>query len=117
MLKEKAQKEKAIAIEEKKVAEEKRDLLIHSGKLYTTSEIAKELGISSAKKLNTMLQENKIQYKVNKTWVLYSQYAELGYTSVKQKELPNGVITYDSRWTGKGRDFILNLFKNKIKEK
>lgn len=91
-------------------AEKQRDKLIHQNKLYTTSEIAKELGLSSATKLNNLLSEKKIQYKQNKTWLLYSKYSELGLVSIKQDVLDNGKIIYDRKWTGKGRDFILNLF-------
>ena len=91
-------------------AEKQRDKLVHQNKLYTTSEIAKELGLSSATKLNNLLSEKKIQYKQNKTWLLYSKYAELGLVSIKQDVLDNGKIIYDRKWTGKGRDFILNLF-------
>ena len=91
-------------------AEKQRDKLVHHNKLYTTSEIAKELGLSSATKLNNLLSEKKIQYKQNKTWLLYSKYAELELVSIKQEVLDNGKIIYDRKWTGKGRDFILNLF-------
>ena len=91
-------------------AEKQRDKLVHQNKLYTTSEIAKELGSSSATKLNNLLSEKKIQYKQNKTWLLYSKYSELGLVSIKQEVLDNGKIIYDRKWTGKGRDFILNLF-------
>lgn len=92
-------------------AEKQRDKLIHQNKLYTTSEIAKELGLSSATKLNNLLAEKKIQYKQNKTWLLYSKYSESALVSIKQDVLDNGHIIYDRKWTGKGRDFILNLFK------
>lgn len=91
-------------------AEKQRDKLVHQNKLYTTSEIAKELVLSSATKLNNLLSEKKIQYKQNKTWLLYSKYSELGLVSIKQDVLDNGKIIYDRKWTGKGRDFILNLF-------
>ncbi|WP_346879330.1 phage antirepressor KilAC domain-containing protein [Clostridium sp. UBA7791] len=92
-------------------AEKQRDKLVHQNKLYTTSEIAKELGLSSATKLNNLLSDKKIQYKQNRTWLLYSKYSECGYVSIKQDVLDNGHIIYDRKWTGKGRDFILNLFK------
>uniref|UniRef100_UPI0005A9816C phage antirepressor KilAC domain-containing protein n=1 Tax=Clostridium saudiense TaxID=1414720 RepID=UPI0005A9816C len=83
-------------------AEKQRDKLVHQNKLYTTSEIAKELGLSSATKLNNLLSEKKIQYKQNKTWLLYSKYSELGLVSIKQEVLDNGKIIYDRKWTGKG---------------
>lgn len=95
-------------------AEKQRDKLLHQNKLYTTSEIAKELGLSSATKLNILLAAQKVQYKQNKTWLLYSKYAELGFVSIKQDILDNGKIIYDRKWTGKGRDFILNKFEGEM---
>ncbi|WP_346961589.1 BRO family protein [Clostridium sp.] len=103
----KLKEEKAARLE----AEKQRDKLVHQNKLYTTSEIAKELGLSSATKLNNLLADKKIQYKQNRTWLLYSKYSECGYVSIKQDVLDNGHIIYDRKWTGKGRDFILNLLE------
>lgn len=101
----KLKEERAARIE----AEKQRNKLIHQTKLYTTSEIAKESGLRSATQLNNLLAEKKVQYKQNKTWLLYSKYAECGYVSIKQTPLDNGTIIYDRKWTGTGRDFILNL--------
>lgn len=96
-----------IALEKAKVEEEK-NRLIHQGKLYTTTEIAKELGFKSAKAFNEFLKEKKIQYKVNNTWVLASRFSELGYTEIKQTELDTGKIIYNRKWTGIGRDWLIN---------
>ena len=74
--------------------------------------IAKELGFKSAIELNKELEARKIQYKMNGTWVLSARYSEAGYTSIKQNELENGAIIYDRKWTGLGRDFLINLFNN-----
>lgn len=60
---------------------------------------------------NKMTGEKGIQYKNNGTWLLKADYSELGYTSTKQLVLDNGHITYDRKWTGTGRDFILDLLK------
>jgi prophage antirepressor-like protein len=94
-------------------AENQRNKLIHQGKLYTTGEIAKELNLSSATKLNNLLAEKKIQFKQNGTWLLYSKYSEMDLISIKQQQLDNGKVIYDRKWNGTGRDFILDLFKNK----
>lgn len=94
-------------------AENQRNKLIHQGKLYTTGEIAKELNLSSATKLNNLLAEKKIQFKQNGTWLLYSKYSEMDLISIKQQQLDNGKVIYDRKWSGTGRDFILDLFKNK----
>ena len=56
----------------------------------------------------------KIQYKVNDTWVLSAKYADKEYESIKQVTLANGKVVYDRRWTQKGREFLLELFKNYI---
>ncbi len=92
-------------------AEETINTLTHSGKLYTATEVAKELGMKSANQLNEYLVENQIQYKSNNTWVLRSWYADKGYTSIKQMILENGKVIYDRKWTERGREFLLGKFK------
>lgn len=92
-------------------AEKQRDILLHVQKTYTTTEIAKELGMKSAQALNNWLVKMKIQFKQNGTWVLYSEYADLGYTEIKQNVLESGRIVYDRRWTNYGRAFILKLWE------
>lgn len=100
-----------VKIEEEKIALEYRvNNLVHSKKLYTTTEIAKELGFKSANALNNILEEDKIQYKVNGTWVLCSKYSDKEYVSIKQTELDNGKIIYDRKWTGIGRDFLIRKY-------
>lgn len=91
-------------------AEKKNAILMHVNKTYTMTEIAKELGLKSAIELNKRLAEKKIQYKVNETWVMYSQYSDLGYEKIKQEVLDNGKVIYHRRITQMGREFILNLF-------
>lgn len=104
-------------IEEKERIEEEKNKLIHQGKLYTATEIAKEVGFRSATAFNKDLEEKKIQYKCNNTWVLNARYAELGYVSIKQIELDNGRIIYDRKFTGKGRDWLINKIYNKSVDK
>ena len=92
-------------------AEKRNAILTHVNKTYTMTEIAKELNMSSAKKLNEILKDKKIQYKVNDTWVFYSQYSDLGYEEIKQEILDNGKVVYHRKITQLGREFILKLFK------
>lgn len=92
----------------------KLDLLTHSKKLYTTTEIAKELGFRSATALNLELEAKKIQYKVNETWVLTAKYSEKGYVSIKQEILDSGRIIYDRKWTESGRQFLLDKLSKKF---
>lgn len=94
-----------------KALEKQNTILMHTNNTYTATEIAKELGLKSASVLNQKLAEMKIQYKINNSWVFYSKYADLGYTSIKQHILENGKEIYDRKFTQTGRDFILKLFE------
>jgi len=96
---------------ENKTLEITNNILMHTNKLYTATEIAKELDFSSATILNKKLEDMKVQYRVNNSWVLSSKYSNLGYTSIKQYILENGKVVYDRKFTQKGRDFILKLFQ------
>ena len=104
-----SEKEKARVQLELKDEQHKNEMLMHFNKLYTTTEIAKELGMKSAAKLNKVLNDKGIQFKQNGTWVLYSDYSECGYVSIKQTLLENGHIIYDRKWTQEGRKFLLDL--------
>lgn len=98
-----------------RVAAERRNaILTHVNKTYTMTEIAKELNMKSAIQLNKLLAEKKIQYQVNGTWVMYSQYSNLGYEEIKQEVLDSGKVIYHRRITQIGREFILNLIQDKV---
>ena len=102
----KLKEERAARIE----AEKTNAILMHVNKTYTMTEIAKEIGLKSANELNKILAEKKIQYKSNGTWVMYSDYSDLGYESIKQETLDSGRVIYYRRITQLGRKFILSLF-------
>ena len=102
--------------EARKKAEEKVTILTHTNKLYTATEIAKELGFRSATAFNKQLAKDKIQFKVNGTWVLCSDYSNMGLTSIKQDILDNGKIIYDRKWTGIGREFLIEKYLKKDTE-
>lgn len=104
------EEEKQIALAAVEEKQKTINLLVHENKLYTTTEIAKELGLRSAVDLNKRLSEDKIQFKQNNTWVLYSKYSSSGYISIKQNCLDNGKIVYDRKWTGEGRKFLLERY-------
>ncbi len=98
--------------DELKQVKAKNDILMHTEKTYTVTEIAKELGVSSAKVLNQILSRDGIQYYMNGTWVLYSTYADKGYTVTKQAIKDNEEPIYYTRWTQLGRDFLVNKYGN-----
>ena len=101
----------ANSLEKLEQAENRTKRLIHNRRTYTTTEIAKELGFKSAIALNKVLHEKGIIYKSSKkTWVLYAEHADQMYAEIKQKELDNDIIVYSLQWTGKGRDWLIDMF-------
>ena len=79
-----------------------------------TSIIAKDYGWS-AKRLNAFLHEKGVQYKLQGTWLLYSKYADKGYT--KSETFPyegsygKTHTAINTKWTQAGRLFIYELMK------
>lgn len=89
-------------------AEQTNAILMHVNKTYTATEIAKELGLRSAIQLNKILEKLHIQFKVNDTWVMCSDYSQLGYEEIKQEVLDSGRVIYHRRITQLGREFVIN---------
>ena len=85
---------------------------IHSANEYTITNIAKDIHIT-AKLLNKMLLESKIQFINNNVYCLYSKYACYGLTTLKEVKNNKLNKTFLSlRWTVKGKNFIMkNLEK------
>ena len=92
-------------------AEQHIAILTHTNKTYTATEVAKEIGMRSAAELNRWLESEKVQYKVNGTWVPCAGYANLAWFEIKQEALDSGRIIYHRKITGIGRDGIINLYQ------
>lgn len=88
------------------------DLILQSESLVAISVIAKDYGMS-AKKLNSLLHELKVQFKQGSTWLLYQKHASKGYTQSKTHTIDAERSTMHTYWTQKGRLFIYDLLKNK----
>ena len=99
--------------EKREEAERRNAILSHVNKTYTMTEIAKELGLRSANELNRWLSDMHVQYKVNGTWVMYSDYSDKGYEDIKQEVLDSGRVVYHRKITQIGREFIINLFQSR----
>lgn len=92
------------------------DQILASTDTITVTQIAKDYGMT-AQELNKLLHENKIQFKQSGQWILYKEYAKLGYT----KSHTTPIIYKDgrkgdqlhTRWTQKGRLFLYELLKQK----
>ncbi len=85
---------------------------------FLITHIAKELGLSG-EKLNSLLNEMKIQYNCRGVWVLYAKYQGKEYTRTHTYTYDKNDGTKGSRmttvWTEKGREFIHKLI-NKLRE-
>ena len=99
--------------EKREEAEKRNAILSHVNKTYTMTEIAKELGLRSANELNRWLSDMHVQYKVNGTWVMYSDYSDKGYEDIKQEVLDSGKVVYHRKITQIGREFIISLFQSR----
>lgn len=91
------------------------DMILHSPSLVLITQIAKDYGISAIR-LNRLLHEWGIQYKVRAQWVLYAQYQGQGYTcstSIEVRRDGHLEVKYQTEWTQKGRVFLYQLLKTK----
>lgn len=88
------------------------DIVLQSDSLLTTTEIAKDYGLS-AKRMNAILHEEGVQFRQSGRWFLYARFAEQGYTQSKTHEYDAGKTRTHMYWTQKGRLFIYDLLKNK----
>lgn len=102
-------------IAEFKPIKEYVDLILQSDGTVTTTQIAADYGLS-AKKLNKILNEEKIQHKVNDQWILYSNMMNKGYTKSETIDIERSDGRIESkmhtRWTQKGRLKIHEILTN-----
>ncbi|HAT1452012.1 TPA: BRO family protein, partial [Corynebacterium striatum] len=89
------------------------DIVLQSDSLLTTTEIAKDYGLS-AKRMNQILHEQGVQFRQSGRWFLYANYAEQGYTQSKTHEYDEGKTRTHMYWTQKGRLFVYDLLKNQL---
>ena len=90
------------------------DMILQSKSLVTITQIAKDYGMSG-RKLNKILKELKIQYKVGGQWVLYSKYQNSGYVHSRTIDITRtdgrADVTMQTEWTQKGRLFLYEELK------
>lgn len=82
---------------------------------HTTTTIAGDLGMSAIA-LNKLLKENKVQYRQDGKWKLYSKYEGKGYTKSRTHpftdSLGNARTEILTTWTEAGRMFIHEFINN-----
>lgn len=101
-------------IAEFKPIKEYVDIILQSTDTVTITQIAADYGLS-AKKLNKILNEEKIQHKVNDQWILYSNMMNKGYTKSETIDIERSDGRIETkmytRWTQKGRLKIHEILK------
>ena len=92
------------------------DNVLASSTCYTSTQIAKELGISGGKTLHKLLHKAKVMFKESNTWMLYAKYDGKGYTQTRTHmhitEGNNPITKTYTVWTEKGRMFLHELKNN-----
>ncbi len=93
------------------------DIILTAKNCYTTTDIAKELGMG-AQTLNKKLCEMRIQRKFQNHYVLYAKYQDKGYTETKteviQPKNKDPFTVLQMVWTQKGRLFIHSKMNPKL---
>lgn len=88
------------------------DLILQNKSLMPITQIAKDYGMSG-RAMNKLLHELGVQYKLRGTWLLYQEYADMGYTQSKTHAIDAEKSVMHTYWTQKGRLFLYDLLKNK----
>ena len=92
------------------------DKILQSKGLLTVTQIAADYGLS-ARELNKVLHEERVQRKVGNQWILYMQHMNNGYTKSNTINIirSNGEpdTQMQTKWTQKGRLFIHELLERR----
>lgn len=87
------------------------DFILQNKSLMPITKIAKDYGMSG-QAMNKLLHELGVQYKMGNTWLLYQEYADMGYTQSKTHAIDTERSVMHTYWTQKGRLFLYDLLKN-----
>lgn len=106
--------QKSQIINELKPKADYTDRILQSSSLVTITQIAKDYGMSG-KKMNSLLHELKVIYKIGSQWLLYSKYQAKGYTHSETVNIEHSDgrsdVVMTTKWTQKGRLFLYELLK------
>lgn len=87
------------------------DLILQNKNTVPITQIAKDYWMSG-RKFNELLHKLGVQYKFRKTWLLYQEYAECGYTQSRTYAIDESRSVMHTYWTQKGRLFLYDLLKS-----
>lgn len=118
--KEELEQQTRIQSEQLKVAAPKVqyvDTVLQSVNTYTTTQIAKELGMDAVK-LHKQLKEKKVMFKQSDMWILTAKYQDKGYTKTRTQQFTRNDGSIDTNtytvWTERGRAFLHTLLNDKL---
>lgn len=80
--------------------------------LICITQIAQDYGMS-ARKFNLILEQLRIQYKVNGQWILFAEYKDAGYVQSATSVDENGRGHLWTYWTQNGRLFLYETLKKR----
>ena len=113
------EQQKQISVMNTEIVEMKKktdylEIILNSKETVTITQIAQDYGMT-AKSFNRLLEELKIQRKVNGQWILYSPYITQGYVHSKSVPIMHKDGSRDSvlntEWRQKGRIFLYEKLK------
>ena len=84
------------------------DRILNSKNAVPVTQIAKDYGMTAIA-FNRMLHDYGIQYSIRGSWVLYAEYANLGYTQSKTYAIDEDKAVMHTCWTQAGRIFLYNF--------
>lgn len=90
------------------------DNVLQSNRIYTSTVVAKELGLKTAEQLHVILREKNVMFFACGQWVLTAPYCGKGYTRPKthiytKSDGSHGTNTITC-WTEEGRMFLHTMF-------
>lgn len=113
------EQQKQISVMSTEIVEMKKktdylEVILNSKETVTITQIAQDYGMT-AKSFNRLLEDLKIQRKVNGQWILYSPYITQGYVHSKSVPIMHRDGSRDSvlntEWRQKGRIFLYEKLK------
>ena len=92
------------------------DQILQSNATMTVTQIAQDYGMSAVK-LNKVLEDMKIQYKMRGQWILHAKFKMGGYVHSRAVDIVRSdgrhEVKYNTEWTTKGRIFLYDTLKEK----
>lgn len=90
------------------------DNVLQSVNTYTSTQMAKELGMREAEQLHKVLKEKEIMFKQSGQWMLTAKYSDKGYTKTRTSTYTRSDGSQGTNsitvWTELGRAFLHKVF-------